>query len=243
MKKFECRRCGHCCITNYVLPLFSIDDWKPIINFLKEKYHGVLSITCDCGCSLTSKFKIESIDDIKKAIENRNDLFWALDYGKCPFFKKNEDGTIECEIYEIRPSVCRNYQCNMTEEETNKKRKNVEYAIEEEEYYKNHLKDNIWSILKYDDLFERYVNDPKHSMLEHYRNILLLSWNWDFVYIKEEYKLKDNEKIDSINALKDLIDIALENKALFDSFLTHIITFKVKALAEIFKLMKIEFDI
>ena len=110
---FQCKRCGKCCLNECILfDGIDLDEWKPIIELVNEKYNGVLNIKCNCGCDDFTKFKMKTIDDIIKAKnDTESDLYWALDYGQCPFIKK-KDGAYFCEIYEIRPQVCRKYQCD-----------------------------------------------------------------------------------------------------------------------------------
>jgi Fe-S-cluster containining protein len=116
---FKCIRCGtYCRYKSVVLLDFKIDDWTKIIPFIKEKYNGTLTVKCGCGCGEINSFEIHSIETIKNAFKTKNALYIALDSGECPFLKKERDekgrftGKYFCEIYDIRPELCRIYPYN-----------------------------------------------------------------------------------------------------------------------------------
>lgn len=117
--RFVCKRCGKCCRTNegVLFDGFLNEEWVPIIEYMKERYPNGITIKNKLeGIKWTGK--IESLDDILTAKSNNNsELHWALDLGLCPFFKKKKGEKRYCEIYAIRPSVCRDYRCDLSGDE------------------------------------------------------------------------------------------------------------------------------
>ena len=107
----ECERCGICCYQTSVLCDISFEEWEPIVEFIKEKQKGVLT-TLYGKCEYQS-FKIDSIEDIKKAYEDEadSDLWRAIIDGSCPFLTKITNDKFYCEIHEIRPTPCRKFTC------------------------------------------------------------------------------------------------------------------------------------
>lgn len=70
-----------------------------------------------CGrcCANILMLSNKEIDNIRDYIEqhdisviNRNTIFMKEDINVCPFLSNNN----MCNIYEVRPSICRSYNCN-----------------------------------------------------------------------------------------------------------------------------------
>jgi len=91
-----CKRCGKCCLADMI-------DYA-----LPEEYE---------------RWKAEGREDILHVVENEHAV-WAGDHfissltGKyiygCPFLRW-EDDYFSCSIYEVRPSVCRNFRPGSSE--------------------------------------------------------------------------------------------------------------------------------
>lgn len=116
---YNCIQCGLCCkYKMVVLKDFNMSDWRPIITYLKENKEGIFTVKCGCGCGEINSFKINSMEDIKKAYKSHNKLYMALDSAECPFLKENNEKNGEnaskyhCEIYKIRPKLCKDYPNN-----------------------------------------------------------------------------------------------------------------------------------
>ena len=115
-KEFKCKRCGKCCFNHYILLKIELIEWYKILKFIDSNYDGVIEIMDD-----SDEFKMITTEEIKQVIElywNDGsfydlDIFWTLDSGVCPFIKKNRDGEHYCEIQTIKPKICRNYRCNL----------------------------------------------------------------------------------------------------------------------------------
>ncbi len=143
IKRFECERCGYCCLSRYVLLRFDYKDWIRIIEYLQKNYNGILSIKCDCGCGEINRFKINSIEDIKKAYEDSMSELWKrLDYGRCPFIRKSNNGKFFCEIHHIKPKLCRGFKCDSSWDDN--KRSYYEEDINDDEEIKiiNHFEED-----------------------------------------------------------------------------------------------------
>ena len=70
-----------------------------------------------CGkcCANVLMLSKREIDKIKKYIKknnisviNRNNVFLEEDVNICPFLSEDN----KCNIYEVRPSICRSFNCN-----------------------------------------------------------------------------------------------------------------------------------
>ena len=82
-KDGKCSRCGQCCSAH--IPITD-KDISRIKSYVLEN-HVKPIVHC----------------------ESTNQIFLDL---LCPFLKQNKDGTSECTIYEIRPGICKLYQCD-----------------------------------------------------------------------------------------------------------------------------------
>lgn len=116
---FSCKRCGECCSKEYILfDGVTDEEWIPIIEHIKKFYNGTITIRDNYEPDEEWTVTVESIDDINNAKKDINsDLYWALDMGHCPFVKKDSKGAYYCEIYDIRPEVCKFYRCDLSGEE------------------------------------------------------------------------------------------------------------------------------
>lgn len=76
----------------------------------------------------SDEYKTITTKEIKKILElywnngsyselETLDVFWTLDSGICPFIKKKRDGKSYCEIQNIKPKICRNYRCDLEQDD------------------------------------------------------------------------------------------------------------------------------
>lgn len=79
-----------------------------------------------CGkcCANVLMLSPKEIATIKSYIEknnipiiNHNTIFMKEDANICPFLE-NENGSTKCNIYPVRPSICRSYNCSPTYNKT-----------------------------------------------------------------------------------------------------------------------------
>ena len=113
---FKCKRCGKCCLNNYILLKIELVEWYKILKVIESNYNGVIEITDD-----SEDHKTLTTKEIKHIIElywNNGsfydlDAFWTLDSGICPFIKKKRNSEYYCEIQDIKPKICRNYRCDL----------------------------------------------------------------------------------------------------------------------------------
>jgi Fe-S-cluster containining protein len=85
--RFDCIKCGICC-----------GDTKE-----KERHVLVLKKEADQIAASTG----QSVSEFAKSVEGKKPYFYELkktEYGKCVFLRKSQ-----CEIYSLRPLVCRFY--------------------------------------------------------------------------------------------------------------------------------------
>ncbi len=113
----------------------------------------------------------------------------------------------------------------------------------EYEELREKLREKLLGKLEYEEIFKRYVNDREVTLEEHFRTILLLSWNWDLYNIDDDYDILNRNNIKNIDILKDIIDTALEDINLRCHFTECLHSFRGEVLEEIFKKMKIKYDI
>lgn len=83
VKNGKCSRCGQCCSAH--IPITDRDVAR-IKSYVLENHVKPIP---HCG--------------------ETNQVFMDL---LCPFLKQHTDGTSECTIYEIRPDICKMYQCD-----------------------------------------------------------------------------------------------------------------------------------
>ena len=96
MLSFECERCGDCCkgaawLSKVINPA-DIEKWKA------QGREDILKYLCACGNSLVDPDK-DNVHGTKKS---------------CPFLEF-EEGKAKCQIYEMRPQVCKDFpiqKCN-----------------------------------------------------------------------------------------------------------------------------------
>jgi len=110
--------CGRCCLHlgHHLLETLAEDhldaleqteiDWQKIVDFIKDRYGGVLKLRCDDGLGEISIHKINKIDDLP---------WWELDSSYCPFVQQKRDETgrfttgFYCEIHDFKPAACREF--------------------------------------------------------------------------------------------------------------------------------------
>jgi Fe-S-cluster containining protein len=116
---FTCKRCGECCHSNLgvLFDGFLNEEWIPIIEYMKKHYPNGITIENEME-DIKWTGKIKSVEDIIIAKEDhKSSLYWALDMCHCPFVKKDPKGLFYCEIYSIRPIVCKDYRCDLSSEQ------------------------------------------------------------------------------------------------------------------------------
>jgi Fe-S-cluster containining protein len=112
-KKFECQRCGFCCIYSY--PSFDRDDVKRIKNLEETRKRNVHFNKYKFGVKADNLRKGKAIG-VEYCYFTDNGLFnyTIARFGKmahkpCEFLDKDEEGKHFCSIYSKRPSVCRDF--------------------------------------------------------------------------------------------------------------------------------------
>lgn len=114
-KEFHCRKCGKCCLNTMILIDISDTEWIPITEYIKNNNNSQLKIKCNCGCKEVKSYTISSVQDILDAKkDSSSELYHSLSLGQCPFIKKRKHKReiYFCEIYEIRPEMCKYFKCN-----------------------------------------------------------------------------------------------------------------------------------
>ncbi len=118
-KEFICKRCGKCCLNNYILLDIELKEWYKILKFIESNYNSVIEIMDDSDeyTTITTK-QIKEILDLYYLNGHDDeiiysDVFWTLDSGICPFAKKKRDNEYFCEIQDIKPKICKMYRCDL----------------------------------------------------------------------------------------------------------------------------------
>lgn len=105
-----CRRCGRCCTyPGNILQLAAPEEWEVIIDHLKEVRGGRWRLRCRCSprCNHSWEGVVEELEDLPR--------FLLEDIRPCPFLVRERDaggrftGSTRCDIYPVRPLVCRLY--------------------------------------------------------------------------------------------------------------------------------------
>lgn len=102
---FECKRCGRCCI--HSIPEFEKDEYERVkyiasqmgIEFVNIKIKGIEVYYTSKNFTALSKFMAGTFDNFAA---NGEPIF------NCEFLKL-ENGISHCAIYDLRPTVCREF--------------------------------------------------------------------------------------------------------------------------------------
>ena len=97
MNNFTCKRCGQCC---------------GVVPFNKTEYKAVRRTAEKLGVSLVKQYIRGIPHYVPRALLRRMEHEQVKDLAKsgkleCPFLEKNNDGKSLCQIYELRPAICR----------------------------------------------------------------------------------------------------------------------------------------
>lgn len=105
-----CQRCGRCCTyPGNILQLAAPEEWEVIIDHLLATRGGVWRLRCRCSprCNHSWEGEVRELEDLP--------VFLLEDIRPCPFLHRERDeggrftGHTSCEIYPVRPLVCRLY--------------------------------------------------------------------------------------------------------------------------------------
>ena len=88
MKNKECNQCGKCCANVLML---SPKEIATIKSYIEKNNIPII---------------------------NHNTIFMKEDANICPFLEKDDNGSTKCNIYPVRPSICRSYNCFPTYNKT-----------------------------------------------------------------------------------------------------------------------------
>ena len=86
---------------------------------MKENIKNKECNQCGKCCANVLMLSPKEITTIKSYIEknnipiiNHNTIFMQEDANICPFLEKEDNGNTKCNIYPVRPSICRSYNCS-----------------------------------------------------------------------------------------------------------------------------------
>ena len=92
---------------------------------MKENIKNKECNQCGKCCANVLMLSPKEIATIKSYIEknnipiiNHNTIFMKEDANICPFLEKEDNGSTKCNIYPVRPSICRSYNCSPTYNKT-----------------------------------------------------------------------------------------------------------------------------
>ena len=92
---------------------------------MKENIKNKECNQCGKCCANVLMLSPKEIAIIKSYIEknnipiiNHNTIFMKEDANICPFLEKEDNGSTKCNIYPVRPSICRSYNCSPTYNKT-----------------------------------------------------------------------------------------------------------------------------
>ena len=88
IKNKECNQCGKCCANVLML---SPKEIVTIKSYIEKNNIPII---------------------------NHNTIFMKEDANICPFLEKEDNGSTKCNIYPVRPSICRSYNCSPTYNKT-----------------------------------------------------------------------------------------------------------------------------
>lgn len=103
---FECRRCGKCCI--YSIPQFDKDEYERVAYIAEQmKIDFVMINIGGIDTYFTSKTFERFIEYMEK-LKDHPELGKSEPALTCEFLRM-EKGISHCAIYDLRPTVCREF--------------------------------------------------------------------------------------------------------------------------------------